>query len=522
MKKLIFLIVLAFLSYCNTIMSQPTIFSKVLFSETIAVQVNALTNSFDNGYLLVGNKDYQNGMIIKIDFECNQIWFKEIVHTNTIYYPSIELNSIIRTNDSCFFISGYARNTVTEKQDALCMKITGDGDTLWITTIGGDDNKNILSSCQTYDSGFIISGMANTIGDVRSVFIAKLDLSGNILWTRSIRLGNSYNKGYSIKQLPDSSYLVTGSMSNSSPYESYPLLLNLSETGDINWAKKYITSDLRGKSNDFIITDTGVLLYLDVSAGVSFLQTDFEGNIMWDKSYDLHIENFFNDVYSKLHRTSDNFLIGAVSGGFWGGRMFKLDLEANALWFSNLFLYATNVTETIDGEYLVYGNGPIMGVKNMEDINPQIGFIQMDTMGNGTECVYIAENNAITNTILCDNVFYTTSSEYTVSNIPIELADQTLSLRDGCVDMTGGVDDEDTMNALIIYPNPTTGIFNISLQNQETGNLTIFNNFGQIIFQNNIIKGTKMDLSSQPHGVYYYLFKDGDGKQFSGKLVKIY
>ncbi len=519
MKKLIFLIVLAFLSYCNTIMSQPTIFSKVLFSETIAVQVNALTNSFDNGYLLVGNKDYQNGMIMKVDFECNQIWFKEIAHTNTIYFPGIELNSIIRTNDSCFFISGYARNTVTEKQDALCMKITGDGDTLWTTTIGGDDYKNILSSYQTYDSGFIISGKANTIGEAKSVFIAKLDLNGNILWTRSIRLGNSYNRGYSIKQLPDSSYLVTGSMSNSSPYESYPILLNLSETGDINWAKKYITSDLRGKGNDFIITDTGVLLYLDVSAGVSFLQTDFEGNIMWNKSYDLHIENFFNDVYSKLHRTSDNFLIGAVSGGFWGGRMFKLDLEANALWYSDLFLYATNVTETAEGEYLVYGNGPIMGVKNMEDINPQIGFIQMDTMGNVIECVYSAENNAITNTILSDNVSYTTSSDFTVSNIPVELADQTLSLRDGCVDMTGGVDEEDTTNGLIIYPNPTNGIFNISLQYNEIGDLTIFNSVGQIIYENKIMDELKIDLSKRPQGVYNYLFKAFDGKQLSGKLV---
>ena len=74
---------------------------------------------------------------------------------------------------------------------------------------------------------------------------------------------------------------------------------------------------------------------------------------------------------------------------------------------------------------------------------------------------------------------------------------------------------------LVIYPNPATGIFNISLQDQETGRLSIFNGFGQIIYQNNIVNGLKIDLSAQPRGVYYYLFGDSDGKQFSGKLVKI-
>ena len=49
------------------------------------------------------------------------------------------------------------------------------------------------------------------------------------------------------------------------------------------------------------------------------------------------------------------------------------------------------------------------------------------------------------------------------------------------------------MNELVIFPNPGGGIFNISLENQTQGDLTIFNGFGQIIYQNRIVNSTKVD-----------------------------
>lgn len=519
MKKLIFLIALILYSYSNIAISQTETFSKVLYSDSNIIQVNSLTHSFDNGFVLVADNNYANGMIIKLDSVCNEIWAKEIINSNVTSTPNIEINNIVRTNDSCFIISGNAENPDTDNRDAICMKIDREGDTIWTTTIGGNEHKNIISSCLTNNSGILITGSASDGAGTRWIYIAMLDSDGNVLWVRKIEMGDHNCSGNSIKQLNDSSYLLTGYFSNFSPYEGYPFLINISETGQINWAKKYVTDELRGRCNDVVITETGLFLYIVMNTGSSFLHTDFEGNVLWNKSYNIYANNNVGIVTPKLHRTSDNSLIGIVGSEWEGGRMFKLDSAANLLWLNDLFLGTVNVLETNSGEYLAYGNGPLLGVKSIKTNYGHIGFIQMDSMGYGSECIYYGNGNIIEDSILCEPVSYTVLSDFTVSNIPIEINDESFILRDGCVDMIGEVREDGTTNELVIFPNPGCGIFNISMENHMQADLTIFNGFGQIVYENKVVNGTKIDLCAQTCGVYYYLFVTSDEKQYSGKLV---
>jgi len=55
----------------------------------------------------------------------------------------------------------------------------------------------------------------------------------------------------------------------------------------------------------------------------------------------------------------------------------------------------------------------------------------------------------------------------------------------------------------LVYPNPTSGLFNISLNNVAGETAAITNAIGQIIYKNKLeTNNTSIDLSNYPKGVY--------------------
>jgi hypothetical protein len=64
--------------------------------------------------------------------------------------------------------------------------------------------------------------------------------------------------------------------------------------------------------------------------------------------------------------------------------------------------------------------------------------------------------------------------------------------------------EEDPMSAVMIYPNPSTGIFNIDLQGFEnTVKMEVLNSRGQLIYKNELNASHQLDLTAQPQGVYF-------------------
>lgn len=78
--------------------------------------------------------------------------------------------------------------------------------------------------------------------------------------------------------------------------------------------------------------------------------------------------------------------------------------------------------------------------------------------------------------------------------------------RHGTISYTGysasGVQQYQNNNDFILYPNPNNGNINIQSQN-ELGLITIYNNLGQLVYQQIIKnKATQVDLSQQAAGIY--------------------
>jgi SprB repeat/Secretion system C-terminal sorting domain len=90
----------------------------------------------------------------------------------------------------------------------------------------------------------------------------------------------------------------------------------------------------------------------------------------------------------------------------------------------------------------------------------------------------------------------TTNGSYAVIVTEGDCSDTT-----DCMTITGaGVNDHDQFE-VVIYPNPSNGIF--FMETQESLGYTVYDAMGRIIFQDNFDAGTnKIDLSSESEGVY--------------------
>ena len=77
------------------------------------------------------------------------------------------------------------------------------------------------------------------------------------------------------------------------------------------------------------------------------------------------------------------------------------------------------------------------------------------------------------------------------------------------------------LNNLSIYPNPSKGIFNITGNslNQDI-EVVVYNAHGQIVYQDKLIKSHKVDLSLQPHGIYFIKFSSSAAIKIEKVVVK--
>lgn len=82
--------------------------------------------------------------------------------------------------------------------------------------------------------------------------------------------------------------------------------------------------------------------------------------------------------------------------------------------------------------------------------------------------------------------------------------------------------DVPTENLVIIYPNPSNGIYTIKNDYTKAYQLLIFSQEGKVIFSNEEITELNhtVDISPHPSGLYYYRMQFSDGKTTGGKIVK--
>lgn len=161
-------------------------------------------------------------------------------------------------------------------RDIVLIKLNSLGETEWLKTFGGSGHEFGLSTAEGNDNSYLITGYTdsndgdfeNTNNGGFDIFVIKVSQNGETEWIKSLG-GSNEEFGHSIISLSDNNYLITGyTKSTDGDFDGIKdersddiFAIKLSESGNKEWVKTYGGSDnetgysvIENSSGEYILT----------------------------------------------------------------------------------------------------------------------------------------------------------------------------------------------------------------------------------------------------------------------------
>ena len=525
MKKSLLYIRLFFLTATLTVvfqinLSATTIFQK-LYETTINLELEKPFSALGSGYFLCGNEydssafSWRNMTLLKTDSLGIPQWCKGYGTSDEEY-----ANDFYLTSDSCVLMAGsFSYFGIGALEDYYIIKTDLSGNLLWSVAVGGNSSDIAVSIVETHDSGYVIAGNSWSFGIMtEEIYLIKLDINGNKLWSRVIGNGTG-SQVKSIKTTFDGGFVLAGHLS--SPYNI--LIVKTDSLGFPQWDRNY-HGRVEDWAYDIIQTqDSGFVTIAKTMDGddATLFKTDKNGNPIWAKilSYNNSTINSENILLS-----NDNYIL--IGGNAYDTTTFeskiilsKIDSLGNVIW-TNTFggpvnenEYAGSFNQLIDSTFILLGNGAGFG---------SIGsyFIKSGLAGS-SNCnrseIFIADtlitlivDSGITWRTPLDSLWHPNTI---VSNVPII---ETLL----CIGNNVEILSDSKIN-IDIYPNPFTSLLNIRIDAMDKSkkSINVINNMGKLVSSTSSEDPlVEVSMSEFPAGIYHCIIYN-DGKELITKSV---
>ncbi len=484
----------------------------------------------------VFNLSAPNGhaFVQKVDSDGNFIWAKIIEGTNMYGFYDIGVDDAGNVHVSGTFLNsgdfdpgpGVFTLTANGNYDAFILKLDVNGDFLWAKSIGG----TYPESCNSH----------------------VIDHAGNVYLTGRYFASVDFDPGPGV-------YNLTASTNG------YAYVLKLDSNGDFVWAKSMegsasstvIGKDIKidGPGNAYIVGDFDGTVDFDPGVGVVnlisngdseiFIQKlDVDGNLVWvkaiggsggDQGSSIALDASTNVIISGQFQHQVDFDPGPndfmldTSPSNYGGYVLKLDSAGNFGWAKGLLTPGSGTI--IDYDLVTDASNNIFALgwfDNSFDFDPGSGshivnstggaidayLLKLDSLGNfvwvnvlaGTGREYFAEG-AIDQQ---GNIISTGGFELTVDFDPGPNTHDLTSSGDynffllklsGCATSVG-IAENDATQPIVAYPNPTSGVVTIDLEDIQDVTIKVLNMNGQVVYQQAQVNGMhQFELTAAP-GVY--------------------
>ncbi|MBW7866686.1 MAG: T9SS type A sorting domain-containing protein [Brumimicrobium sp.] len=307
-----------------------------------------------------------------------------------------EAYRVKKTSDGGFIICGYSTSVIDGQGNigykcGLVIKLDNQGQQEWfkLRKIGSYDFE-IRDIIENMDGSFTYVGYVQT-GTTPRLYVAKLDTDGSIIWSNTYFNGSQYYrvKGYSIAETSDGDFIVLGSSDDMISYSGqvsgdYDLcLIHLSSSGAVISKKGFGGSGVekfaqiqRTSDNNFVIigttTSNNEAFSMNTAGNmqVYVLKVDADLTKLSLKTFGGSLEEYVWDTMSFVEEADGKLTICADTKsnngnvvGSQGERniwIFRISANGNVLYSSNCFggsnlLYARGFTNLSTGGYLIVG-----------------------------------------------------------------------------------------------------------------------------------------------------------------------
>ncbi|MEO0191692.1 MAG: hypothetical protein ABIM46_02790, partial [candidate division WOR-3 bacterium] len=280
--------------------------------------------------------------------------------------------TVIPTSDGGYAVAGYAWVSISQEFDCLLFKISSTGELLWSKSIGGNRCDYAFALNQTSDGGYAMAGWEESYSlPYTGFFVLKFTSDGDLQWAKTFD-GQYHDFAWSVIQCSDGGYAVAGQTESFGAGYFDALILKLSPSGDLQWAKTF-----GGTMSDYLYsviqtTDGGLMA---VGGTISFgsggvdalvLKLSSDGSLLWAKAFGGTSE----EVARSVIQTSDGGY--AVAGwtrssgaGGYDILVLKLASDGTPLWTRTFGgtgdERAFSIVQTYDGGYALAGHTSSFG-----------------------------------------------------------------------------------------------------------------------------------------------------------------
>jgi len=445
----------------------------------------------DSSYLF-SNTAYDNSdnflLIGRIDNHGNVIWLKQINDNFQISQANFALSA-----NNEIYLTYAARNGVPSRHYSVVLKMDLSGNLIWSKSFGDSTRQHACEHIFLTPKSIFLAGETYS-GSSFDLYVIKLDKEGNYNWGLTFQAGGiDYLRD--AKQLSNSDILLSGMTRdtlNSTHY--YNSIYRIDTTGAIVWHKRFRLPSFK-QFNSQAITENydGTLLFtgyadsVDVPSStyfggwdISIMKLSATGDFIWGKILG---GSDFDEVWQVLPTGDHGFIFAAEPESFGNVSrigLMKTDSAANIQWMK---LYGKTTGGFPNNITVNHDKGyTILATDGDYNVMAQMVLIRTDSLGNS-----ICPSSTVTLPQLSFTPLEDTIGSYgTLSgDLPYTplIATYPLTAKDYC--NPEFIFNFSANHFLQVYPNPFSSIINLSVSKQGLRKLTIEikNTLGQTVYQ---------------------------------------
>lgn len=537
--------------------------------EVTSINRDAFSNVYETGYFIdsvyfdsfllkSSNTDI---FLVKYDSIGNVLWANQA--SNSISYRD-QGYSVQHDMANNIYITGMFQQSISFGTDTLnsplynsysssvfLVKYSPSGNIIWAKQSTGDTNYGCCGYSISTDreSNLYVSGAFSDMivfgkdtlkakynSWFWSIFLAKFDSAGNVLWVRqSENSATGINSPFSANTDNQGNTYVTGRFSDTVSFGAYTLkskdvnvfLVKYDSAGNVLWAKQSVAADSYNN-------DVGFYVLPDNKGGV-YVTGSFSGIINFDTAK-LNYPSYYGSTGAFLckYNSTSGKLIWAkqtysADSGYWAGRSIAMDDNNLIYWSCGGTMSSGSAKFEYDSTFFTQDicNEASVIMKLDSNGNFQCGSI-VGAGGDDFNCLAVKPNGNVLyfgGDAINPTAFGNDSVGTSLSNCELTFLAAWLPCGEIYTKANYPVN---TTNNINLYPNPSNGRFAISVSHSELvseshSQLQIYNMLGENIYSemlNQIQHDYPINLSMQPTGLYLYRIISAQGEQIAtGKFI---